>query len=89
MAKMRLLRAYMFKQKDPAIDIVRTLVQDHYKTTSSDVLEKIADDGGPTAGTMHQWFHGKTMRPQNATLEAAGRALGMQRVWVKLGRTRP
>jgi hypothetical protein len=31
---------------------------------------------------MAAWFFGATKRPQNATLEAAGRALGMKRVWV-------
>jgi hypothetical protein len=86
---MRLLRSYLFRNKDPEIDRIRTLIQERHKTTSAEVLEQIADDGGPTAGTLHAWFHGKTLRPQNATLEAAGRALGMQRVWVKLGKTRP
>lgn len=85
MAKMRLLKAYMFKTKDPAIDELRTVVQDHYKSTNfgSEELEEVADKGGPTAGTMRSWFFGKTLRPQNATLEAAGRALGMKRVWVR------
>jgi hypothetical protein len=32
---------------------------------------------------MHNWFFGTTRRPQSATLEAAGRALGYKRVWVK------
>ena len=30
------------------------------------------------------WFEGKTKRPQNATLEAAGRALGYHRVWRRM-----
>jgi hypothetical protein len=82
---MRLYEAYLFRDKDPAIDELRTVMQDHYGKRNlanadySDVHEK----GGPTAGCIKAWFEGKVKRPQNATLEAAGRALGMKRVWVK------
>jgi hypothetical protein len=43
-------------------------------------LAHIEVDGGPSANTMRNWFKGKTKRPQNCTIEAAGRALGMKRV---------
>lgn len=82
---MRLLKAYMFKTKDPVIDELRTIVQDatgdlKLKTRT---LSDIADDGGPTVACMQGWFRGKTRKPQNATIEAAGRALGFKRTWVK------
>jgi hypothetical protein len=35
---------------------------------------------------MQGWFRGKTRRPQNATIEATGRALGFKRTWVKNGK---
>ena len=47
------------------------------------IWSPIKESGGPAAGTMANWFFGKTYRPQNATLEAAGRALGYRRVWQK------
>ena len=77
-------KSYMFRDKDPAIDEFRTVVQGHFKRRiTHKELREIADAGGPTVGCMDQWFFGKTMRPTNATLEAAGRALGFQRVWQK------
>jgi hypothetical protein len=77
-------KSYLFRTKDPAIDELRTVVQDVYdgKLTRK-TLTGIEQDGGPKAGTMANWFFGKTMRPQNATIEAAGRAAGYRRVWVK------
>ncbi len=81
----KLYSAYRFVGKDKAIDELRTVVEDHFghRVTKKDTA-KIAADGGPKAGTINGWFFGKTMRPQSATLEAAGRALGYRRTWVKL-----
>jgi hypothetical protein len=80
-----LYRSYVFKTKDPAIDELRTLVEDSFghRVAAKD-LTQIEQDGGPKAGTMKGWFFGKTRRPQSATLEAAGRALGYKRQWVKM-----
>lgn len=82
---MRLYSAYMFRDKDPVIDEIRGIAQEFFGTRnlSGAQFQQIADDGGPTAACVKGWLHGKTRRPQNATLEAAGRALGMKRVWVK------
>ncbi len=78
-------RSYVFKDKDPVIDQLRTMVQDTYgaKITHK-TLQRIADNGGPTVGSMRGWFFGETRRPQNPTVEAAGRAMGFQRVWQKM-----
>jgi hypothetical protein len=80
-----LYRSYVFKNKDLAIDELRTVVEDHFgrRVTKKDA-KQIELDGGPRAGTINGWFFGKTMRPQSATLEAAGRALGYKRSWVKM-----
>jgi hypothetical protein len=72
---MKSYRAYRFTGADPAIAEVRAIIG---KDMS---LKEVEKDGGPTAGTMRNWFKGKTKRPQNCTLEAAGRALGYERVW--------
>jgi hypothetical protein len=77
--------AYVFKTKDPAIDELRTVVEDHFghRVTFKD-LTHIHESGGPSVGAMQAWFFGGTLRPQNPTLEAAGRALGYERVWQRM-----
>ncbi len=64
-------RSYNFIDKDPAIDVVRTMVQQSNKT-----YKNIAENGGPTPTTLYNWFDGKTKRPQFCTLIAAARAVG-------------
>jgi hypothetical protein len=84
MASLSIYRSYSFKTKDPAIDELRTIVESHFghRVTNKD-LREINEAGGPAAGTMASWFFRKTRRPQSATLEAAGRAIGYRRKWVK------
>lgn len=87
---MRLYSSYMFRDKDPAIDEIRTVMQRHYRKNNLDKEDynDVAEQGGPTAGCIKAWFEGKTKRPQNATLEAAGRALGFERVWQQMPQSR-
>jgi hypothetical protein len=81
----KLYSAYLFKQKEPAIDELRTIVEDHFgHRVSGKDLRKIEEAGGPSTAAMSGWFFGKTRRPQSATLEAAGRAIGWRRTWVKM-----
>lgn len=77
--------AYRFTTKDPAIDAIRTVMQDHFgkRNLKPEDYAEVHEQGGPTGGCIKSWFEGKTKRPQNATLEAAGRALGYERVWRK------
>jgi hypothetical protein len=82
---MKLYKSYVFRNKDPAIDELRTLIQDTYgNRLGYKELHDIELAGGPTTTCMHNWFFGTTRRPQSATLEAAGRALGYKRVWQKM-----
>ncbi len=80
------LKAYLFKTKDPAIDTIRTVFQDHFgdRRLSGKQLKSVETSGGPTVNTMRNWFYGATKRPLNATIEAAGRAIDYQRKWVSL-----
>ena len=80
-----LYKSYIFKSKDPSIDELRTVIEDHLgrRVTKKDAAQ-IAADGGPKAGTINGWFFGATLRPQSATLEAAGRAFGFRRQWVRM-----
>jgi hypothetical protein len=80
-----LYRSYVFKDKDPAIDEFRSLVEQHFGArVSHKYLVMIRGDGGPSIGAMQGWFFGGTKRPQNPTLEAAGRAMGYRRVWQRM-----
>ncbi len=74
-------KSYMFKAKDPVIDELRTIMQSNGGLNYT-TFRKINEAGGPTMTTMNSWFFGATMRPQSATIEAAGRAIGHKRVWV-------
>jgi len=82
---MKTYSAYRFREKDPVIDEVRTLVEEHFgRRVNGKDFGAVKESGGPAAGTMASWFFGKTRRPQSATIEAAGRAIGYRRTWVKL-----
>lgn len=82
--------SYVFKTKDPVIDQLRTLAEDFYgKRVNGNSLKQIEEAGGPSASCMRAWFFGKTRRPQNPTIEAAGRSMGWKRKWVRMGRNEP
>ena len=59
---LRLYKSYMFRDKDPIIDAMRTAFEDaggsYSKLTKSNV----------SYSTVHNWFKGKTKRPQFATV---------------------
>jgi hypothetical protein len=75
----------MFRAKDPVVDEMRTMIEaSNGGRVNRKHLTKISQDGGPTVGAMAGWFFGKTRRPQSASIEAAGRALGYKRVWQKM-----
>lgn len=76
--------AYRFLDKDPAIDQLRTIAQDHFGgRITRKALTVIEHSGGPSTGSMYNWFFGDVKRPQSASLEAAGRGMGFRRKWVK------
>ena len=83
--RMPIYKSYVFRDKDPVIDELRTLIQDveGQKGVNFHVMAKITNLGGPSVGAMQGWFFGTTKRPQSATIEAAGRAIGYHRVWRK------
>lgn len=85
---MRLYKSYMFRTKDPVIDELRTMATDTYGTLKG-AARRIEEDGGPRAGTVRNWWMGDVRRPQSAGVEAAGRAMGFQRTWVRLANGKP
>lgn len=64
-------KAYPFSEKDPIIDVLRTIKRDTEMKDS-----EITAAGGPTTSTLRNWFVGKTRRPQFATVAAAASAMG-------------
>ena len=82
---MPIYKSYVFKDKDPCIDELRTVISDAFggEKLAHNQLTDINTSGGPSTAAMRGWFYGATKRPQNATIEAAGRALGYMRVWKK------
>jgi transcriptional regulator with XRE-family HTH domain len=77
--KIHVYNTYRFKDKDPVIDEMRTMQED-----SGMSYEDISVKSGVSKSTQYNWFHGKTRRPQSATVEAFGRALGFKRVWANV-----
>jgi len=77
---LRIYRTYNMVSKDPSIDRVRTIVQDEGLFKNLTALGEISSVS-PT--TLNNWFHGDTMRPQNATIQAVLTSLGYKTEYVK------
>ena len=75
---MKIYRTYMFRNKDPVIDQVHTLVQD-----SGMSLAYIETKSGVRAKTVYNWFNGVVRRPQHATVAAVAAALGYHMRFVR------
>jgi hypothetical protein len=78
--------AYLFKDKDPEIDVLRTLLRDELGGLTRKHLAIVEANGGPIVQTLDNWLNGDTMQPKNPSMEAAGRAVGFYRKWTKMGR---
>lgn len=76
--KVKLYKTYDYKY-DPVIEQVLELLED-----SSMKQSQASDLSGVSTSTIRNWSKGKTRRPQNATIEAVGRAAGYGRKWVKI-----
>jgi DNA-binding phage protein len=68
---MQLYKTYSFKEKDPIIDHMRTIVQDEGLKHS-----EIHALSGVSSTTLYNWFEGETKRPQFATVMAVARSMG-------------
>jgi hypothetical protein len=75
---LHLYRTYMFKDKDPVIDRIRTLVKD--EGLSYKDLHWIS---GVSVTTFSNWFDGETMKPQYATVAATVSSMGYETDFVK------
>jgi len=68
---LHLYKSYMFRDKDPIIDALRTAWDD-----SGDTYTKVSQRSSVSTTTMHNWFSGKTRKPQFATVAAFAIAVG-------------
>lgn len=64
-------KSYMFTDKDPVIDALRTAVSESQMS-----YREITNDGGPSVATLRNWFAGATRRPQFSTVAATARTIG-------------
>jgi len=76
---MKMYKSYSFRNKDPVIDELRTIIDDEKARTS-----EIVKSSGVSYSTLYNWFKGKTKRPQSASIEAVGRSLGYKRTWQQM-----
>jgi len=69
----RVYKSYNFVNKDPIIDVIRTVVEDEEKS-----YNQVSAGSGVSTQTLRNWFLGKTRRPQFCTIAAVARCCGRQ-----------
>jgi transcriptional regulator with XRE-family HTH domain len=65
----KIYRSYSFRDKDPVIDQLRTLV-------GNASYQEISDASGVSTSTLYNWFYGATRRPTYAATAAVASACG-------------
>jgi hypothetical protein len=68
---LHLYKSYVFKDKDPIIDSLRTAFED-----AGGSYKSISNRSNVSYSTVHNWFSGKTRRPQFATVAEFAIACG-------------
>lgn len=71
MAKSTLQGTYLFKDKDPAIDYLRSPFEENTES-----INAIANRAGISHSTVSAIFYGDTRKPQFATIVRIARAIG-------------
>lgn len=74
-------KSYLFKEKDPVIDAMRTAFSDSKRT-----VKNVADESGVSPTTISNWFHGKTRKPQFCTVSAVATSLGKSGIRYRNGK---
>jgi hypothetical protein len=75
-----LYRTYLFRRKDPVIDLLRTAIQleAHARNISfNKMLGVIVEDcgGKPTIAALHNWFSGPTISPRYCHVAAVANSI--------------
>ena len=71
----RQYRTYRYRDKNPVIDKIRTIVQDEGLFKKLEVLHQLS---GVSRTTLDNWFHGETKNPQHHTIAAVVTSLGYE-----------
>lgn len=71
-------KSYNFREKDPVIDELRTLVRD-----AGASYREINNESGVSTGCLYGWFNGATRRPSHAAVAAVAGALGYEMTFTK------
>lgn len=71
----RQYRTYRYRDKNPVIDKIRTIVQDEGLFKKLEVLHQLS---GVATSTLDNWFHGETKNPQHHTIAAVITSLGYE-----------
>jgi hypothetical protein len=71
-------RSYSFKDKDPVIDELRTII-----ASEGVSYRKVHELSDVSEQTLYNWFSGPVRRPQYATVMAVVRSLGYEQRFVK------
>jgi len=72
-------KTYLFKDKDPMIDKIRTVLQEAFPGQMKGVkisYERASEESGVSAAAIYNWMEGETRRPHFASLCAVARACG-------------
>lgn len=77
--RLRLYTSYNFRDKDPAIDRLRTLIKREGLSYS-----EVSRLSGVSVQTFYNWFEGATRKPQYCTVMAVVLALGYRASFVKM-----
>lgn len=73
---LRIYNSYVFRDKDPIVDAIRTCRQDVKFS-----FKGIEENGGAKAQTVRNWEQGKVRRPQFATVWASIKAMGKNSIY--------
>ncbi len=74
-------KSYLFREKDPIIDAMRTAFSDSGKTVA-----QASNESGVSKTTISNWFHGKTRKPQFCTVSAFVSAVGKSGIRYRNGK---
>jgi hypothetical protein len=80
MATLKVYKSYSFKDKDPIIDRLRTIISDEGKGHG-----EISHESGVSVSTLHNWFSGPTRRPTYACVAAVAATMGYHVTLTKRG----
>jgi transcriptional regulator with XRE-family HTH domain len=84
-SKRSILRAsdsYLFHDKHPLIDVLRTKMRDEGVT-----YEELHNKTGVSIGTLVRWFDGTTKNPHSVTLNQVASYFGLRLSWSEVERS--